>query len=53
MKTLYQGNLNHKFAFRPTKKEKLKNLFVFLCESIIAIALSIPLTIYIWSWILM
>ena len=53
MKTLYEGNLNYKFAYRMTMGEKAKWLTVKVIETLMLSIISIPLAIYLWSWILM
>jgi hypothetical protein len=51
MKTLYEGNLNYKFAWRPTKKELFLLVIRKIVETIVFTIVSVPLALYL-LWII-
>lgn len=51
MRTLYQGNLNRDFAFRPTAKERIGNLSIKIVETALLTIVSIPLWLYLVQYI--
>ena len=51
MKTLYEGHLNAKFAWRPTKKELFLLAVRRVVETIVFTIVSVPLAVYL-LWII-